>query len=224
MVQRHYTSDELLCANIQRLDDTTTTFVQTDGLIVPTETIAKLYALTGRLLQAAKDAPQSNSGSTGDFMLANYRAALLTDEFAHIDPQLADQFIEFTHKFHGVLTGTDNWFESSRVGWSQQRSCAGEQLLNWRHRGYRTVFDLLQKEAGGAPLDVQYGREVRRIEWKAAATTTAADDGGASAPICVECSDGSRWSADHLVCTVSLGVLKERCSVDDWFVPALPAA
>lgn len=33
---------------------------------------------------------------------------------------------------------------------------------------------------------------------------------GSTSPVRVECSDGSAYDADHVICTMSLGVLKER--------------
>ena len=44
---------------------------------------------------------------------------------------------------------------------------------------------------------------------------------GPSKPVRVECSDGTVYDSDHVICTVSLGVLKERHT--RWFDPPLNA-
>lgn len=55
------------------------------------------------------------------------------------------------------------------------------------------------------PIDiksyVQLDKEVKKITYNLKNSTTA---------IRIECEDGSGYDADHLICTVSLGVLKER--------------
>lgn len=56
-------------------------------------------------------------------------------------------------------------------------------------------------------------KEVRKVIYKDALSP------GAS--VRIECSDGSVYSADHLICTVSLGVLKQRHL--NLFEPLLPS-
>lgn len=55
---------------------------------------------------------------------------------------------------------------------------------------------------------IQFQKEVRSINWNSQPFAT------------VECEDGTRIDADHIICTVSLGVLKERYL--SMFRPVLP--
>lgn len=50
--------------------------------------------------------------------------------------------------------------------------------------------------------------------------TIVYNQSGATAPARIECTDGSIFEADHVICTVSLGVLKERHA--RLFQPLLP--
>ncbi|XP_057768265.1 LOW QUALITY PROTEIN: probable polyamine oxidase 5 [Salvia miltiorrhiza] len=81
--------------------------------------------------------------------------------------------------------------------------------------GYSGVIDHL---ASVLPTGViQLGRKVERIEWAPA----GGDDGGR--PVTLHFSDGTTMSADHVIVTVSLGVLKVGTSEgSSLFDPPLP--
>lgn len=66
---------------------------------------------------------------------------------------------------------------------------------------------------------VCFNKEVATIEW---GRTQCEDD---SFPVLVHCTDGSTYEADHVIVTVSLGVLKHRCkpeALEPLFSPPLP--
>lgn len=46
-------------------------------------------------------------------------------------------------KFDNSMQCSDTWFEVSARGLSDYWLCEGDHLLNWKDRGYKTVFDLL---------------------------------------------------------------------------------
>ncbi|KAL8035897.1 hypothetical protein ABFX02_12G124800 [Erythranthe guttata] len=85
-------------------------------------------------------------------------------------------------------------------------------------KGYSTVVEHL---ASVLPADmIQLGREVDRIEWRNGKSSEI--DGG-TAPVKLHFVDGSTMSADHVIVTVSLGVLKRGISQDSsLFDPPLP--
>ncbi|KAH6803152.1 polyamine oxidase 5 [Perilla frutescens var. frutescens] len=83
-------------------------------------------------------------------------------------------------------------------------------------RGYSRVIEYF---ASVLPAGViQLGRKVERIEWRA--DGTGPDD----RPVTLHFSDGSTMSADHVIVTVSLGVLKRGISDESpaMFDPPLP--
>lgn len=87
-------------------------------------------------------------------------------------------------------------------------------------RGYSTVIEHL---ASVLPAGViQLGRRVDRIEWRRRDGLQKNTDG--NHPVALHFSDGSTMSADHVIVTVSLGVLKNGLSDESrMFDPPLPA-
>ena len=67
-----------------------------------------------------------------------------------------------------------------------------------------------EKLAVPVDVNVKYKKEVTCIKWKDLP----------EAKVVVECSDGTVYTADHAIVTVSLGVLKDKAQ--SLFCPALP--
>lgn len=86
-------------------------------------------------------------------------------------------------------------------------------MLNWKGKGYGSVLDFITKKLPDPSKDLKVeekivlNKEVREISWN-------------QEPIKITCSDGSIYDADHVILTVSLGVLKEN--YQKLFVPQLP--
>lgn len=133
------------------------------------------------------------------------------------------------------MDASDSWFDTSCPGYVESVDAEGDQLLNWKGKGYRTVLDLLmvcsiyvfifdgyiirlfyigQKKIPdpSAALDIDskihLNKRVKNVRWANAAKTV------------VECEDGHCYEADHVICTVSVGVLNAHHST--LFSPELP--
>lgn len=205
---------------------------RSNGTQVPVTHAEQLLQLIYGIIDANSEEMQQCQDSVGDYAMQKYTAALKTPEFAHISPELAGEFIEFYEKFENSYDACDTWFDASCAGLTKYWKCDGDQLLSWPHLGYRTVFDLLAgrkvtKESVSVddestlPIDrcIRFGKEVQQIVWS----------GSAGVPVRVDCTDGSSFEADHVICTVSLGVLKENvlersATAAPFFQPALPPA
>ncbi|XP_031616985.1 spermine oxidase-like [Contarinia nasturtii] len=193
--------------------------IQSDGTDVPIEITKKLSDLAFDLYDGDDydDERSQFNGSVGNFFAKKYNEALKTDEFKDISPELAHQFYDLFHELANSLDGANSWYETS-CNSHEYEDCEGDRTLNWKDKGYVTVFDLLQNKIPGGdksqpiidviPL-IQFNKEVMKIAYNQ-------PDGLAK----ITCKDGSSYSADHVICTVSLGVLKERCL--SMFEPLLP--
>lgn len=84
-------------------------------------------------------------------MLLNvrYYKELKKPEYRNVDPLLARQFIEFFHKFENSIEASESWYDTSATSYPQYWICEGDPLLNWKDKGYKTLFDILQVQLGG---------------------------------------------------------------------------
>lgn len=118
-----------------------------------------------------------------------------------------------------MYTACDTWYEASCRGSLEYWTCSGDLHLNWRKRGYRTVFDLLQNKIP-AESPNQVDVESKVLLNKKVTKIVYSPTNAPSKRIKVRCLDGSEFDCDHLICTVSLGVLKEQHL--SLFEPSLP--
>lgn len=56
---------------------------------------------------------------------------------------MAHEFFDFFHKLTNSIDGADSWYETS-CNVHEYESCDGDFTMNWKDKGYVTVFDLLQ--------------------------------------------------------------------------------
>lgn len=89
------------------------------------------------------DELKNQKGSLGDYILREYQKALKTSEYSDIDSDTAHQVLEYFHKFENSIESSDSWFDTSASGYLDYWECEGHPLLNWKDKGYTTVFDFL---------------------------------------------------------------------------------
>lgn len=165
------------------------------------------------ILENSENELENTKGSLGSYVVRKYQEALNTQEYSDIDSNLANEVLEYYHKFENSIEASDTWFDTSASGYTQYWECEGHPLLNWRNKGYKTLFDYIMKRKpnAGDYLDVEskieFNQEVSNISWSGSHLT-------------VKCIDGSSYDADHVICTMSLGVLKENYK--NLFTPQLP--
>ncbi|KAM7512979.1 hypothetical protein LguiB_011854 [Lonicera macranthoides] len=101
---------------------------------------------------------------------------------------------------------------------SEYKMFPGEEITI--ARGYLSIIESLASVL--PPGLVQLGRKVAKIEWRPQVFDV--ENGYASRPVKLHFSDGSTMLADHVIITVSLGVLKAGTREDSCiFSPPLPS-
>ncbi|KAK4878677.1 hypothetical protein RN001_011183 [Aquatica leii] len=129
---------------------------------------------------------------------------------------IARDAIELFEKWVLSYEGAFSWY--SIAAESDFVESEGNQQLSWMGRGYKTILDVLMKKypdlENSLPIDdkILLNKEVQQIIWN-----VSVDD---QTKVSVICSDESNFTADHVILTVSLGVLKERYKT--LIVPSLP--
>jgi spermine oxidase len=94
--------------------------------------------------------------------------------------------------------------------------------------GFEAVLNILRSDVPDARI--QLNQEVTQITWRRELNDDNHDDNAVSAtsptnaanvsPVCIECANGKRYNADHVIVTSSLGVLKKYQT--RLFSPPLP--
>lgn len=190
-------------------------FVNAQGNFLDTNVTDKLIDLL-HMISDDKDELQKQNGSLGEYITKRYNEIVST-KHSDVDKKITNCILDWVRKLENILNGSKNWNEVSAKGISTFQNCEGDMTLNWKDKGYRTVFSVLKKAlpdpANTLPVDdkILFNKEVERISWDDTKKDT----------VTVECSDGTKYTADHVICTVSLGVLK--ATHKRMFTPELPA-
>ncbi|GAB0098941.1 Amine oxidase [Sergentomyia squamirostris] len=187
-----------------------TRLIQSDGREINQNIADLLMSLAVSIVEIYKEEIAQHDGSLGSFITNKYRELLKDEEYKGIDPIVAEQFLDFFHKYENSIEASDTWFVTSARGYLEYWDCDGDRLLNWRDKGYKTVLSLLTEEL---PIEsyIQFNKTVSNISWSHEQIDSS---------VIIKCHDGTSYNADQVIVTTSLGVLKENYHT--MFTPALP--
>jgi spermine oxidase len=122
-----------------------------------------------------------------------------------------------------TYTSADDLLTLDYSAESEYRMFPGEEITI--AKGYLSIIESLASVL--PPGLVQLGRKVTRIEWQPEGHESSAMENGHAAsarPVKLHFCDGSNMLADHVIVTVSLGVLKAGIREDSgMFNPPLPS-
>ncbi|CAG9834561.1 unnamed protein product [Diabrotica balteata] len=207
----------LLSPSINDYEDNT--FYLSNGTQIDKELGDQLYDIYNEVHESGKSAEDMHQ-PYGDYFIKRFNDIInesYKDDISIL--KLAKYFEDWCHKMSTCNESSKTWYDLSVQG-----SVAGfirsegNQQLNWRNKGYRTILDVLMEKTPDPtktlPVEdkILLNKEVNKIVW----------DGNTSnenKPK-VYCSDGSLYTADHILITTSVGVLKKFHK--SWFVPELP--
>ncbi|SPP76970.1 spermine oxidase-like [Drosophila guanche] len=181
------------------------------------EEVPQELAITLRGIAAISvpDGPSPYAGSVGEYMSQKYWQQV-DIQLPSVDRALAEEMLESCKRSESSLEGSDNLLEVSGRGHLEFAESDGDQLLNWRDLGFERFLRLLMS-ASDQPDDLSVLKG--RVHYQKRVTEI---NSNCPCNLKVRCSDGGTLNADHVICTVSLGVLQEQH--ETLFVPALPAA
>ncbi|XP_028157183.1 spermine oxidase-like isoform X1 [Ostrinia furnacalis] len=130
----------------------------------------------------------------------------------YADEDFIQQLLVFIDLIVDSHVGSNNWNDSTTH--TQYVTLGGNQEMSWHVYGYKTLFEIMMntyKNGPGLPsLTIELNKEVTSIQWPQ----------DSESKVVVRCKDGSEYTSDNVIVTVSVGVLKERHA--SLFSPALP--
>lgn len=194
------------------IDPAKHTFVTGNGEVVPKDESSKALTIFFNIVDNAKENLEKETGSFGNYFVREYYK--IFDENHFTNTTRAAEYLSWMEKTENSVECSDTWFDVSAKRLSEYWECEGDLLLNWKDRGYKTLFDLLLKKI---PNPEECLPVMEKIEFEKVVTTI---DYSSSKDVMVTTKDGSEYSATHVIFTGSLGVLKEKHST--MFVPSLP--
>ncbi|XP_023014218.2 spermine oxidase, partial [Leptinotarsa decemlineata] len=166
------------------------------------------------------DLPSSDSKdkykSVGEVCEQRYRKTI-QDKFSAnpIKLKIANEALGLLESFISSNEGAFSWYDSSFI--TDFKNCDGDFHLNFNGKGYKIILDVMMKKypdpRRSLPIDdkIFLNKEVTQVSWNSHRR------GG---NIKIKCSDNSIYTADHVITTPSVGVLKERAKY--MFLPKLP--
>lgn len=187
-------------------------FHHSDGAVLNQTVVGRLFHDAISIL-GDNNRMMLDRGNLGSFFHREFVRRLQRAEMSSIPFNLAMSVEDFVHERICSYFGTDDWNRLETRSYAKIAGAEGNQWLTWRDRGYHTLFNIIQSPREGAFFNVsqrvQLNKIVSSIQWNSEAGRTR-----------VQCTDGSQYTADHVIVTTSLGVLKERHMT--LFQPTLP--
>ncbi|CAG9790499.1 unnamed protein product [Diatraea saccharalis] len=138
----------------------------------------------------------------------------IEEEYSELlkDQEFITAYLEYMDLIIDTYEATTSWNDVSTA--SKAEELDGDQTLSWHRNGYKTLFEILlntyNNGTGLQNLKYYLDTEVTRIDWTQ----------GTSKKVVVTCKDGRSFTADNVIVTVSVAVLKDRHA--SLFVPSLP--
>ncbi|XP_078033301.1 uncharacterized protein LOC144468047 isoform X2 [Augochlora pura] len=185
-------------------------FVTAKGVILSQEESSETFKMYHDISENVTE-EINNVNSYGEYFIKQFYKKFETNPFTTRDK--AEQLLDWIHKFDNSIQCSDSWFDVSAKRINEYWICEGDPLLNWKHHGYKTLFDLLSRLSNTKHIlpvmeKVELNKNVSNIDYTS------------SNNIIVKTKDGSKYTASHVIFTPSLGVLKEKHAT--MFTPNLP--
>lgn len=113
-------------------------FCRSDGTSTDGKTCEILMQLCNKILEELKE---QTDGIIGELLTQKFCESLKEDAFKEIDKKLAKEVLENFKKRESSYCGCDKLEKITIDGFNKFKDCNGPTWLNWRGKGYKTIFD-----------------------------------------------------------------------------------
>jgi monoamine oxidase len=213
MVSKHGVTDRTPLAWVGA-GGTAGNFYSSDGFNRPE--YGELDEMTQEITDNDNPEIETFDGPIGVYFTDQYYKFLKTNDYKHIRQEYADEFLPYFEKGQNIEDGSHSWYFTSASNFRESIISEGYENINWKDNGFHTVFDFITKKRPDPRNDLKVERkillnkEVKNVKW----------DYEGKQLLRVTCADGTFYDADHVIVTVSLGVLKYNYKF--MFTPQLP--
>ncbi|XP_046750213.1 spermine oxidase-like isoform X2 [Diprion similis] len=177
-------------------------FADSQGEIIPREQSTELLNIYHGIYAVMPNKLTDFEGSFGEYFTQEYFKAFKENPFTNFTR--AEEFLEWIRRYECIIDSCDSWSEVCASGLAEYWICPGNPLLNWKGRGYKTLFEVLMNkftpEANELPL-------LEKVHFKKVVSSI---DYSSENQIIIKTTDNLERNADHVIFTPSLGVLKEQ--------------
>ena len=188
-------------------------YVMENGNRVSEKIVKEVDFSYGMLIQQCEDffvsgIPTSDENdSVGEFLVSNFEEKL--DKYSNNDRKVRELIFNQRLLLECCISGCDKLEEVSLSEFGSYEELPGVHYTI--PPGFEAILEILKKNI--PEKNFCLNKPVKCVSWD-----TSSEKSGQK--VCVECEDGERFYANHVISTVSLGVLKAAC--DRMFVPPLP--
>ncbi|KAJ0169673.1 hypothetical protein K1T71_014858 [Dendrolimus kikuchii] len=118
------------------------------------------------------------------------------------DQEFIDEYFRFLDLVVDNYEASNSWNDVTTA--SKYEDLGGDQHTSWHRHGYYTLFEILLNTFNNRPgypnVNIKFETEVTNIQWPQ----------DPEEKVKVTTKDGAIYTADNVIVTVSLGVLKEK--------------
>jgi hypothetical protein len=82
-------------------------------------------------------------GSIGEYLTKAYWDEIRGAKYRHISKESAEEFLDYWEKQKNINDASDSWFNTSASDFDNYWDCDGWENLNWKDKGYKTLFDYI---------------------------------------------------------------------------------
>lgn len=193
-----------------------TAFKTEDGDEITEKIVNQVNLAYGQLIIQAEDFYQNGiptmeeNDSVGAFLEREYEDTL--ERYTNGDRHIRELLFDQRKRLECCISGCDSLADVSLSEFGSYEELPGVHYTI--PPGFNTVLEILKSSI---PKDnILLNHPVKCIRWNKQFPDPEKDQ----YECCVECENGEKFYANHVICTVSLGVLKAAC--DRMFSPPLP--